>query len=105
MEGSIYLSYHLELISIVYIYNIYIVDRGVLTITSPILFGYSCCSKERNAVVKMADPVPSIILSNTQKVMNTQPEGKATANLQACIYKAEQCRLYCYNIYKFVGMQ
>ena len=55
--------------------------------------------------MNIADPVPSIILSNIQKVMNTQPEGKATENLHACIYKAEQCRLYCYNIYKFVGMQ
>ena len=55
--------------------------------------------------MNIADPVPSIILSNAQKVMNTQPEGKATENLHACIYKPEQCRLYCCNIYKFVGMQ
>ena len=33
--------------------------------------------------MNIADPVPSIILSNIQKVMNTQPEGRATANLHA----------------------
>ena len=54
--------------------------------------------------MNIADPAPSIILSNIQKVMNTQPEGKTTANLHACM-QGEQYRLYYYNIYKIVGMQ
>ena len=49
------------------------------------------------AVVNIADPIPSINLSNTQATMNTQPDGKVTANLQPC-------SMLLHRTYMYVGM-
>lgn len=37
--------------------------------------GNSSGRREKAAVLNMADPTPSVILSSIQKRMNTQPEG------------------------------
>ena len=43
--------------------------------------GNSSGKRAKVAVPSMADPKPSVILSSTQKRMNTQPDGMSTVNL------------------------
>jgi len=56
-------------------------DRDVHTMRVPTWLGNSSGRRAKAAVVSMADPTPSVILSSTQKRMNTQPDGMRDVNL------------------------
>jgi len=43
--------------------------------------GNSSGRRAKEEVASMADPTPSVILSSTQKRMNTQPDGMSAVNL------------------------
>jgi len=55
--------------------------RDMYTMTVATWLGNSSGRRAKEEVASMADPTPSVILSSTQKRMNTQPDGMSAVNL------------------------